>query len=143
MKKSAVLSFLFLLYCGFLSAQEGVKNFLYKGTVGKYPVTLFLKQDNSGCGPTFYYGMYKYDNVSNWLYLTISDDERNKLVMVEGEITGILSLKSAGETLKGYWISPEGDRKLNVSLKEVPTTNKMMKAYEERYEVLHYEMNDC
>ncbi len=135
MKKSVVLSFLFLLFYGFLSAQEGVKNFLYKGTVGKYPVTLFLKQDTSGCGPTFYYGMYKYDNVSKWLYLAISDDERNKLVMVEGEITG--------ETLKGYWISPEGDRKLNVSLKEAPTTNKMMKAYEERYEVLHYEMNDC
>lgn len=143
MKNTILLSFLFLLFCGTISAQEGMKNFLYKGTIDKFPVTLFLKEDTSGCGPKFYYGMYKYDNVSNWLYLTISDDEQSKLVMVEGGITGILSLKLSGETLKGFWISPDGNRKLNVNLKEVPTTNKTMKTYDDKYEEVNYEMNDC
>lgn len=143
MKNTLLLSFVFLFFCGFISAQEGVRNFLYKGTIDKFPVTLFLKEDTSGCGPKFYYGMYKYDDVSNWLYLTISDDEETKLVMVEGGITGILSLKLSGETLKVFWISPDGNRKLNVNLKEVATANKAMQSYDEKYERVNYEMNDC
>ena len=75
--------------------------------------------------------------------LTISDDEQSRLVMVEGGITGILSLKLSGETLKGFWISPDGARKLNVNLMEVPTTNKAMQSYDEKYENVNYEMNDC
>ena len=54
MKSTILLSYLFLLFFGTISAQEGVKNFLYKGTIDKFPVTLFLKEDTSGCGPKFY-----------------------------------------------------------------------------------------
>lgn len=126
-----------------LSAQEGLKKFLYKGTIDKFPVTLYLQEDTSGCGPKFYHGMYKYDNLSKWLYLEISDDEESRLVMIEGGITGIISVKKIGETLKGFWISPDGSRKLNVNLKEVPTTNRVMKSYDDRYDEVNYEMNDC
>ena len=87
--------------------------------------------------------MYKYDNLSNWLYLEISDDEQNQLVMVEGGITGIISVKKSGENLKGFWISPDGKKKLNVNLKESPTTNKTMEKYDEKYDQVNYEMNDC
>ena len=87
--------------------------------------------------------MYRYDNLSKWLYLEISDDEESRLVLVEGGITGIISVKLEGETLKGFWISPDGNRKLKVNLKEVPTTNKIMKSYDEKYEEVNYEMNDC
>lgn len=143
MRNTFLLSTLLLFSFINLSAQEGIKKFLYKGTIDKFPVTLYLQEDTSGCGPKFYYGMYKYDNLSNWLYLTISDDEESKLVMVEGGITGIISVKMSGETLKGFWISPDGNRKLNVNLKEIPTTNKTMKSFDEKYEEVNYEMNDC
>ena len=143
MRNTFLLSTLLLFSFINLSAQEGIKKFLYKGTIDKFPVTLYLQEDTSGCGPKFYYGMYKYDNLSNWLYLTISDDEESKLVMVEGGITGIISVKMSGETLKGFWISPDGYRKLNVNLKEIPTTNKTMKSFDEKYEEVNYEMNDC
>ena len=144
MKKYSILfsTFLFFVF-GMFSAQEGMKKFLYKGKIDKFPVTLYLQEDTSGCGPKFYYGMYKYDKLSKWLYLTISDDEQNKLVMVEAGITGILSLKLSGETLNGFWISPDGARKLNVNLKEIPTTNKAMETYDKKYDDVNYEMNDC
>ncbi|MFC6269154.1 hypothetical protein [Frigoriflavimonas asaccharolytica] len=142
-KLTIIFSILFIFIFGIISAQEGIKKFLYKGKIDKFPVTLYLQEDTSGCGPKFYYGMYKYDNLGTWLYLTISDDEQSRLVMVEGGITGILSLKLSGETLKGFWISPDGSRKLEVNLKEIPTTNKIMESYDRKYDEVNYEMNDC
>ena len=143
MKQKVFLIIILIFSAGMFSAQEGIKKFLYKGTIDKLPVTLYLLEDTSGCGPKFYYGMYRYDNVSNWLYLQISDDEESRLVMVEAGTTGIISVKIEGETLKGFWISPDGNRKLNVNLKEFPTTNKIMKSYDDKYEQVNYEMNDC
>ncbi|WP_157727342.1 hypothetical protein [Chryseobacterium taklimakanense] len=137
-----LLVLLMLVSIAKLSAQE-VKTYLYKGSIDKFPVTLYLHKEVSGCGPVFYKGMYKYDKLSKWLYLEISDDEQSRLVMVEGGITGILSLKKSGDTLQGFWISPDGSRKLTVQLKETPTTNKMMESYDRKYEDLNYEMNDC
>lgn len=133
---------LFLFSFGSIHAQE-IKKHLYKGTIDKYPVTLYLVEEISGCPTTSYTGMYKYDNVSNWLYLDISDDEKSRLVMVEGGITGIISVKKINDTLKGYWISPDGNKKLNISLKEIPTNSKTLKPYEEKYDQVNYEMNDC
>lgn len=137
-----LLVLLMLVSIAKLSAQE-VKTYLYKGSIDKFPVTLYLHKEVSGCGPVFYKGMYKYDKLCKWLYLEISDDEQSRLVMVEGGITGILSLKKSGDTLQGFWISPDGSRKLTVQLKETPTTNKMMESYDRKYEDLNYEMNDC
>ena len=84
MHKKLIFLSIFLGSFAVFSAQGGIKKFLYKGTIDKFPVTLYLQEETSGCGPKFYRGMYKYDNLSNWLYLEISDDEQNQLVMVEG-----------------------------------------------------------
>lgn len=141
--KIKILSFLMMMFFfGNTSAQE-IKKHLYKGNIDKYPVTLYLVEEISGCPTTHYSGMYKYDNASEWLYLEISDDEENKLVMVEGGITGIISVKRNGENLTGYWISPDGNKKLNVTLKKAPVNSKTLKPYEERYDQVNYEMNDC
>ncbi len=141
--KMKIAAFAIALFSfGKISAQE-IKKHLFKGTIDKFPVTMYLVEEISGCPTTHYTGMYKYDNVSNWLYLEISDDEENRLVMVEGGITGIISVKKIGETLKGFWISPDGNKKLNVNLKKVPTNSKTIKPYEEKYDNVNYEMNDC
>lgn len=141
--KFKITAFLCLLiFAGKMSAQE-VKKHLYKGTIDKYPVTFYLIEEISGCPTTSYTGMYKYDNISKWLYLEISDDEENRLVMVEGGITGIISVKKTGGVLQGFWISPDGNKKLNVNVKEVPTTSKKLQSYDEKYDQVNYEMNDC
>lgn len=141
--KFKITAFLCLLiFAGKMSAQE-VKKHLYKGTIDKYPVTFYLIEEISGCPTTSYTGMYKYDNISKWLYLEISDDEQNRLVMVECGITGIISVKKIGGALQGFWISPNGDKKLNVNVKEVPTTSKTLQSYDEKYDQVNYEMNDC
>lgn len=127
---------------GTISAQE-IKKYLYKGKIDQYPVTLYLVEEISGCPTTHYTGMYKYDQVSKWLYLDISDDEENKLVMVEGGITGIISVIRNGESLTGFWISPDGNKKLKVNLQKVPANSKTLQPFEEKYDQVNYEMNDC
>ena len=143
MHKKLIFLSIFLSSFAVFLAQDEIKKFLYKGMIDKFPVTMYLIETTNGCPTTSYQGMYKYDNLSNWLYLEISDDEQNQLVMVEGGITGIISVKKSGETLKGFWISPDGKKKLNVNLKESPTTNKTMEKYDEKYDQVNYEMNDC
>ncbi|SHK07732.1 hypothetical protein [Chryseobacterium polytrichastri] len=141
--KFKITAFLCILFSfGKMNAQE-VKKHLYKGTIDKYPITLYLIEEISGCPTTSYTGMYKYDNISKWLYLEISDDEENRLVMVEGGITGIISVKKTGGVLQGFWISPDGNKKLNVNVKEVPTNAKTFQSYDEKYDQVNYEMNDC
>ncbi|MCW3162251.1 hypothetical protein [Chryseobacterium oryctis] len=142
MKYKFFLITLFLMCFSNFSAQE-IHKYLYKGTIDKLPVTLFLIEEISGCPTTHYSGMYKYDKVSNWLYLEISDNEDDKLVMVEGGITGIISVKKTGDNLKGFWISPDGNKKLNVNLQKVKTNAKTIQPYDEKYEQVNYEMNDC
>jgi len=138
-----ILSFIMMIFFfGNMSAQE-IKKYLYKGKIDKYPVTLYLVEEISGCPTIHYSGMYKYDNLSKWLYLEISDDEENQLVMVEGGITGMISVKRNGENLTGYWISPDGNKKLNVNLKKVQANSKTLQPYEEKYDQVNYEMNDC
>lgn len=126
----------------FAYAQD-VKNYIYKGNIGDMPITLYLQKEVSGCGPIFYRGMYQYDKKSKWLYLEISDDEENKLVMVEGGITGILSLKINGNNLNGFWIAPDGNKKLNVTLKNTNATKKNLESLQVKFEELNYEMNEC
>lgn len=142
MKTKLLLITFFLTAFTTIAAQE-TKKHLYKGTIDKYPVTLYLIEEISGCPSTHYSGMYKYDNVSNWLYLEISDDETSRLVMVEGGITGIISVKQTGDLLKGYWISPDGNKKLNVNLKKVPMDKKAVQNYDQKFDQVNYEMNDC
>ena len=140
--KKIYLNLFLILFGQCVFAQE-VKTYLYKGTIDKMPVTLYLIENISGCPSTTYEGMYKYDKISNWLQLEISDDEDKKLVMVENRITGILSLKKQNNSLNGYWISPDGNKKLNVQLKEVPLTNKIKEELEDKFEKVNYENHDC
>jgi len=142
MKIKTYIIAILLFFFGKIPAQE-VKKQLFKGKIDTFPVTLYLVEEISGCPSTSYSGMYKYDRLSNWLYLEISDDENSRLVMVEGGITGIMSLKRKGDVLKGFWISPDGIKKLNVDLKKVPTDPKTIQSYEEKYDQVNYEMNDC
>ncbi|WP_053073307.1 hypothetical protein [Chryseobacterium sp. FH2] len=142
MKIKCLLVAVLLFPFGKITAQE-IKKYLYKGTIDKFPVTMYLIEEISGCPTTSYRGMYKYDNVSNWLYLEIADDEENRMVMVEGGITGIISVKKTNDILKGYWISPDGNKKLNVNLKKIPTNSKVIQSYDEKYDQVNYEMNDC
>lgn len=139
--KNLLLAIL-LLFFGTISAQD-TKTYVYKGTVEKMPVTLFLIKETTGCGSIFYRGMYRYDKVSNWLQVEISDDEENRLVMVETGITGILSVQKNRDTLSGFWISPNGTRKLNVQLQEVPATNATKDQYQNKFDELNYENNAC
>lgn len=143
MRRKLLLFFVFLGVFSMISAQEGIRSFLYKGTVENMPVTLYLVEDTSGCGPKFYSGMYQYDKLSKWLYLEISDDESERMIMVEGGITGILSLKKTGKSLTGFWISPDGARKLVVNMKEIQISDKVDEKYRTIYDRLHYEWNDC
>lgn len=53
-----LLVLLMLVSIAKLSAEE-VKTYLYKGSIDKFPVTLYLHKEVSGCGPVFYKGMYK------------------------------------------------------------------------------------
>lgn len=141
-KKNLIVIIFLFTFC-VASAQEGVVKFLYKGTVDKMPVTLYLVEETTGCGPKIYSGMYQYDKLSKWLYLGISDDEENQLVMVEGDITGIISVKKMGKSLQGFWISPDGKKKLDVNLKEVTVSQKVMDTLFEKFDQVAYEMNDC
>lgn len=141
---SKLLTFsIFLVSFGLFFSQEGIRSNLYKGTIDKMPVTLYLQVEATGCGPQFYHGMYQYDKLSKWLYLEISDDEQSQLVMVEGGITGILSLKKSGKSLNGFWISPDGKKKLNVNLKEIPASEKTLETLNQKYQNVYYEMNAC
>ena len=137
--------FLILFFCLVkVSAQEETKVYLYKGNIdGNKPVTLYLRQEISGCPTISYSGIYKYNHVSNWLFLEISDDGKNQFVMVESGITGVLMMMIIGNTLQGKWISPDAKKQLNVFLKEIPMTAKETQSYENQYEQLNYELNDC
>jgi hypothetical protein len=68
---------------------------LYKGTVnGKMPVTLFIQSVENGCGgDPFYNAMYRYDKVSNWLELSVTEGAKQQFAMVEEGFTGLMILK--------------------------------------------------
>ncbi|MDI9311467.1 MAG: hypothetical protein QM535_14740 [Limnohabitans sp.] len=141
-KKLFALLFFSVLITNKIWSQEQVYK-VYQGKMDKYNITLFLREEISGCGPSSFTGMYKYDNLSKWLFLEISDDESNKLVLVEAGITGILSLKKTGKILEGFWISPNGNKILKVKLIEKPSGKTQLKKLSDTLDKLNYEMNDC
>lgn len=143
MKKSLfALLFFSVLITNKIWSQKQVDK-VYQGKMDKYTITLFLREEISGCGPSSFTGMYKYDNLSKWLFFEISDDEETRLVCVEAGITGILSLKKIGKILEGFWISPDGNKKLKVKLIEKPSDKTQLKKLSDTLDKLNYEMNDC
>ena len=131
MKKLFIL-FLICVSAIYTNAQTIEKSVLYKGTVEKMPVTLFLIPFENDCGIEPYYNaMYQYDGKSLWLQLSVSYNEKDEFVFVEeggaGYFTGLLLLKKSANALNGTWISPDGKKQLKVQLKAVRTSAKELK----------------
>ncbi|WP_185290785.1 hypothetical protein [Chryseobacterium lactis] len=118
---------------------------LYKGTVnGKMPVTLFIQSVENGCGgDPFYNAMYRYDKVSNWLELSVTEGAKQQFAMVEEGFTGLMILKKEGDMMNGTWISPDGKKQITVQLKKVTVSKKEMEIYQDKMEKLNYENHDC
>lgn len=118
---------------------------LYKGTVnGKMPVTLFIEAIENGCGGDPYYNaMYRYEKVSNWLQLNVTEGAKQQFAMVEESFTGVMILKKNGDMMNGTWISPDGKKQIPVELKKVTISKKEMESYQDRMEKLNYENHDC
>ncbi|SIT20826.1 hypothetical protein SAMN05421786_10910 [Chryseobacterium ureilyticum] len=143
MIKQAILILTFIT--SFISLKAQNSSALYKGTVdGKMPVTLFLQSVENGCGgDPFYNAMYRYEKVSNWLELNVTEGVKQQFAMVEEGFTGLMILKKEGETMNGIWISPDHKKQLPVQLKKVSISKKEMEGYEEKMEKVSYENHDC
>ncbi|HCM34227.1 hypothetical protein [Chryseobacterium sp.] len=118
---------------------------LYKGTMnGKMPITLFIQAIENGCGGDPYYdAMYRYDKVSNWLQLSVTEGVKQQLAMVEEGFTGLMIVKKEGDMMNGTWISPDGKKQIPVELKKVTISKKEIESYQDKMEKLNYENHDC
>ncbi|MFZ4930956.1 hypothetical protein [Chryseobacterium sp. Mn2064] len=143
MFRKFLLIIAFITYFTSLQAQN--TSTLYKGTVnGKMQVTLFLQSVENGCGgDPFYNGMYRYEKVSNWLQLNVTEGAKQQFAMVEEGFTGLMILKKEGEMMNGTWISPDNKKQIPVQLKKVNISKKEMQTYEDKMEKLNYENHDC
>ncbi|MCW1963766.1 hypothetical protein [Chryseobacterium viscerum] len=137
--------FILVFTMTFLSLQAQNSSTLYKGTInGKMPITLFFQSVDSDCGSGVYYNaMYKYEKVSNWLELNVTEGVQKQFSMVEEHFTGLMIIKKEGDMMNGIWISPDGKRQLPVQLKKVTISSKEMEGYQNKMEQVNYENHDC
>ncbi|UHO37398.1 hypothetical protein H5J24_17015 [Chryseobacterium capnotolerans] len=86
---------IFTLTMSLITLQAQNSSSLYKGTVNeKMPVTLFIQSVENGCGGDPYYNaMYRYEKVSNWLQLSVTEGVKQQFAMVEEGFTGLMILK--------------------------------------------------
>lgn len=143
MLKQILLTLTFTI--SFISLHAQNSSTLYKGMVnGKMPITLFLESVENGCGGDPYYNaMYRYEKVSNWLQLSVTEGVKQQFAMVEEGFTGLMILKKDGDVMNGTWISPDGKKQIPVELKKVTINKKEMESYQDRMEKLNYENHDC
>ncbi|MGE8552800.1 MAG: hypothetical protein ACN6OB_02545 [Chryseobacterium jejuense] len=129
----------------FITLPAQTSSSLYKGTVNeKMPITLFIQSVENGCGGDPYYNaMYRYEKVSNWLELSVTEGVKQQFAMVEEGFTGLMILKKEGDAMNGTWISPDGKKQIPVQLKKVNIGKKDMESYEKKMEQLNYENHDC
>ena len=131
------------------SAGDQTSVLQYTGRVGERAVTMYLKDEPAPCGGTarLITAAYRYDGVSQWLELRVSNDERGHLAMVESGlaagVSGALMLVRDGSVLKGKWISPDGERLLPARFDQAPTSAKKREEIEDTLEKVHYENDDC
>jgi hypothetical protein len=120
-------------------------SYLFKGKVdGKMLITMYLKSEENACtGDINYQGMYKYNNISNWLQLSISHNSKDQFIFTEYGFTGVLILQKTTDGFKGIWISPDTKRQLKVELKKESLTEKDKQLYEEKFDKVNYENYDC
>ena len=133
-----------LLICSTIAYAEPAESFVYKGTVGNRPVTLYLGK-GEGCGGDEYYysGMYCYDGISKWLFISITYNSKGGFCMVEDKLTGLLLLTRKGNTLQGKWLSPDGTKSLPVLLTEQKPTTEYKNELYNKWDKLNYELHDC
>jgi hypothetical protein len=141
--KLKIIVVFLLIQSGISHAQkESAK--LYRGTLDKMQVTLYLKTMANECGGyDIYMAMYKYDKKSEWLQLDIHSNEKSDWCMTEIGFTGVMILKSGNKVMNGIWISPDGKKQLKVSLIQQPLSETERKKMEDKLEQVNYENFDC
>ena len=120
-------------------------SYCYKGKMdGKMPITMFIKSQDNGCtADLVYQGMYKYDGVSNWLQLEISQNKSGQFIFVEYHFSGVMILKKTPDGFSGLWISPDTKKQLKVELHKENLNEKDRMNLEDKFEKVNYENNDC
>ena len=76
-------------------------------------------------------------------FIKTFSEKNNRYTFVEYNNTGVLLLKKENGILNGYWISPDGEKKLKVNLKKVKTTKAKITELNEKLEYEKYITNDC
>ena len=108
------------------------------------PITMYLKSEDNGCTTKLIYqGMYKYNNVSNWLQLDITQNDKDQYIFVEYGFSGVLILQKTKDGFNGIWISPDAKKQLKVELRKEILNGKDKEVYEKKLEKVNYENNDC
>lgn len=129
--------------------RQGASTHLYKGRVGERPVTLYLSREQMPCGGdrNLISAIYRYDGSSKWLLLQATDDRKGHLALVESGlgtgVSGAMMLIDKSGTLKGKWISPDGERLLPVQLREAVPGKAEREKLDDQLERTVYENNDC
>lgn len=144
MKKILITSIIILTALIKLNAQE-LQSEIYTGFLNeKMPITLYLQPNENECNGTVYYeGMYKYDGVSNWLQLNITKNAKMQFVMVEHHFTGVLILQKSKHSFTGIWISSDSKQQYKTELNLVTVHTKEMESFDDTFEEVNYENNDC
>lgn len=144
MKRKILITILILTAFVKLQAQE-LESEVYTGFMNdKMSITLYLQPQENECNGEIYYdGMYQYDGVSNWLQLNITENDKMQFVMVEHKFTGVLILQKAKYSLTGIWISPDSKKQYKVELHQAAMPTKEVESFDDTFEELNYENNDC
>lgn len=144
MKNYFTIIIIFLISFLKLNAQE-LKSEVYTGFLNeKTPITLYLQENENPCNGTIYYeGMYKYDGVSSWLQLNITQNEKKQFVLVEYGFTGVLILQKESQGFTGIWISPDSKKQFKIILEQVVEPTKEMESFDDTFEEVNYQNNDC
>lgn len=120
MKKITVMLLLFAFSTAF---SQGPK--LFRGTVGKFPVTLFLQDLDVGTHADQISGAYKYGSQTGYSLLNGYRNNSGNFVLVElstANFSGIFTGKLSGKTFSGNWTNDGGTKILPFQLAEVRAT---------------------
>lgn len=142
--KTRLLLLLCLIFGIAAQATQVTGSWLYKGSIdGKMPVTLYLSATDPCGGHMIYDAIYKYNQKSKWLQLSIQANDHEEYCMTESGFTGVLILRRSGKELRGVWISPDRKRTLNVVLTQQVLSPEEKQKLEAAREQVNYELNDC
>ena len=143
--QNLMLIFVFLFSTLIAAQNNNLKTIYAEGLMdGKMKVTMFgYTYINECTGEKNYMMMYKYDDLSNWLLLDVTSDEKNNLSLVEYYFTGLMILNETSKGFHGIWISPDAKRQLKVNFEKKKITETKKQELSEKLDNLNYEYNDC